>query len=172
MPIIPGLPPLPELPDLPSLPKIKLPDLPPPPKVPKISGSIQAFLKILKLISKMYCYYQKTVLIPEWQAGDVIAQRTERQGTSLFDFLTIATPQFSLPTLKEIRVATHVNFELKSDFIAEFSRAAVKPVNKFGTDFQNILPKKIGEDIAIQGKKIDLNKKLPYNLEKSIHTAS
>lgn len=172
LPILPALPPLPELPDLPSLPKIKLPDLPPPPKVPKIAGSLKMFLKILKLISKMYCYYQKTVLIPEWQVGDVIAQRTERQGTSLFDFLTLAMPQFSLPTLKEIRIATHVNFELKSDFIAEFSRAAVKPVNKFGTDLQNILPKKVGEDVGIQSTKIDLNKKIPYNIEKDIHTAS
>lgn len=77
--ILPPLPPLPDLPDLPSLPRVKLPDLPPPPKLPKIAGSITAFLSIMKLIAKMYCYYQKAVLIPEWQVGDVIAQRTERQ---------------------------------------------------------------------------------------------
>lgn len=63
IPVLPALPPLPDLPDLPSLPRIKLPDLPPPPKLPKISGSISSFLSIMKLISKMYCYYQKTVLI-------------------------------------------------------------------------------------------------------------
>ena len=104
MPILPALPPLPDLPDLPSLPRIKLPDLPPPPKLPKLGGGIQMFLKIMKLISMMYCYYQKTTLIPEWQVGDVIAQRTERQGTSLFDFIKIQLPEFSLPGIKEIRI--------------------------------------------------------------------
>ncbi len=116
----------------------------------------------------MYCYYQKTVLIPEWQVGDVIAQRTERQATSIFDFLTLQTPQFTLPTLKEIRVATHVNFELKSDFITEFTRSAVRPVNKFGTDLQNVLPKKIGEDVGIQSTKINLNKQIPYHINPEI----
>lgn len=102
--LIPQIPPLPDLPDLPSLPRIKLPDLPPPPKLPKIAGSIAAFLKIMKLISKMYCFYQTTFLVPEWQAGDVIAQRTERQGTLPFDFINLSLPQFSLPSLREIRV--------------------------------------------------------------------
>lgn len=79
LPVLPALPSLPDLPELPSLPMVDLPDLPPPPKLPKLGGSIKASLDILKLISKLYCYYQKTSLIPEWQVGDVIAQRTERQ---------------------------------------------------------------------------------------------
>lgn len=79
LPVLPALPSLPDLPELPSLPMVDLPDLPPPPKLPKLGGPIKASLDILKLISKLYCYYQKTSLIPEWQVGDMIAQRTERQ---------------------------------------------------------------------------------------------
>ncbi|MBC7503535.1 VCBS repeat-containing protein [Candidatus Gracilibacteria bacterium] len=156
IPILPALPPLPDLPDLPSLPRIKLPDLPPPPKIPKIAGSITAFLSIMKLISKMYCYYQKTVLIPEWQVGDVIAQRTERQGTLPFDFINLDMPQFSLPSIKEIRVASHVNYELRSDFISEFARSIVKPINSFQTDIQGIIPKKIGTDIIVPSVKVNI----------------
>ena len=156
LPILPGLPPLPDLPDLPSLPKIKLPDLPPPPKIPKIAGSISAFLGIMKLISKMYCFYQKTVLIPEWQVGDVIAQRTERQGTSPFDFINLSLPQFSLPSIREIRVGSHVNSELRSDFISEFARSAVRPINEFQTDLQGAIPSSIGTSITTPSVNVDV----------------
>jgi hypothetical protein len=172
IPILPPLPALPDLPDLPSLPKVKLPDLPPPPKLPKISGSIQAFLKVMKLISKMYCYYQKTTLVPEWQAGDIIAQRTERQATSAFDFIKIQLPGFTLPTLKEIKVATHVNYEMRSEFIAEFSRAAVKPVNQFRTDLQRQVPVKVAPDVGIGSTRINIKPKLPYNIQKDNKTSS
>lgn len=149
--LLPPIPNLPDLPDLPSLPRIKLPNLPPPPKLPKIAGSLTAVLKIMKLISKMYCFYQNTSLVPEWQAGDVIAQRTERQGTLPFDFINLNLPQFSLPSLREIRVGSHVNYSLRSDFISEFARAAVKPINSFKTDLQLAMPSKISDDIGIQG---------------------
>ncbi len=143
LPILPALPSLPDLPELPSLPMVKLPDLPPPPKLPKLSGSIKASLDILKLISKMYCYYQKTVLIPEWQVGDVIAQRTERQGTLPMDFIDIQFPQFSVPALKEIRISTHLNYTLRTDFLTEFAQNAVKPINEFTTDLSNKIPSQI-----------------------------
>lgn len=117
----------------------------------------------------MYCYYQKTMLIPEWQVGDVIAQRTERQGTLPFDFIDIQMPQFSLPTLKEIRIATHVNFELRADFIAEFARSAVKPINQFQTDLQKMIPQKVGTDISVPSKNIDL-KLESFNFETDIGT--
>lgn len=64
----------------------------------------------------------------------MIAHKTERQGTLSFDFLGIQFPNFTLPSLREIRVSTHVNFELRSDFITEFARQAVKPINEFTTD--------------------------------------
>lgn len=67
-PVLPPIPPLPDLPDLPSLPKLALPNLPPPPKIPKLFGEITGVLKIFGLISKMYCYYQNTYLVPEWEA--------------------------------------------------------------------------------------------------------
>ena len=170
--IIPAIPPLPDLPDLPSLPKVKLPDLPPPPKIPKLAGSIAGFLKIMKLISKMYCFMQNTFLVPEWEVGDVIAKRTERQGTLPFDFINLNLPQISLPSIKEIRVSTHVNYNLKSDFITEFARSAVKPINAFQTDLAHKMPNKIGDDVNIPSVKINLNKKLPYNFDKNIRTAS
>lgn len=143
LPVLPALPTLPDLPELPSLPMVKLPDLPPPPKLPKIGGSIKASLDILKLISKLYCYYQKTVLIPEWQVGDVIAQRTERQSSLPMDFLDVQFPQFSLPTIKEIRVSTHLNYTLRADFISEFAKKAVEPINSWSTNLQNAIPSNI-----------------------------
>lgn len=152
LPTIPELPPLPDLPDLPtlpSLPQIKLPDLPPPPKLPKIAAQINSALNILKLIAKMYCFYQKTFLIPEWQVGDVIAQRTERQWTLPFDFLDLQFPQFSLPSLKEIRVSSHVNYEIESDFISEYAKNAVKPINEFSTDLSKWIPSQIGNNLNI-----------------------
>ncbi|MEA3387342.1 MAG: hypothetical protein U9Q66_02975 [Patescibacteria group bacterium] len=70
---IPSLPLLPELvlpepPLLPSIPKIDLPDLPPAPKLPKLFGSIEAVLSILKILLKIYCLLQKSILAPERSA--------------------------------------------------------------------------------------------------------
>lgn len=65
-----------------------------------------------------------------------------------FDFLSVKFPQISIPGIKEIRVSTHVNFELKSDFIVEFAKSAVKPINRLNTDFSKI-PTKIAPDINI-----------------------
>jgi hypothetical protein len=104
----------------------------------------------------MYCLYQKTVLVPEWQAGDVIAQRTERQGTLPFDFINLSLPQFSLPSLREIRVSSHVNYELRSDFISEFARSAVRPINEFQTDLQSTIPNSIGTDVSVPSISIDV----------------
>lgn len=170
LPIIPALPPLPDLPDLPSLPKVKLPDLPPPPKLPKLFASLEVFLNIIKIISRAYCLMNSAFLVPEWRAGDIIAQKTERQGTFSLDFLNLDLPQLSLPSIKEIRVSTHVNFELRSDFIAEFARSSVRPINKFNTDLQNMIPSQIGNDVNIPGANINLNNKLPLQIEKNIQT--
>jgi len=49
---------------------------------------------------------------------------------------------------REIRVSTHVNFQVKSDFLVEFAKAAVKPINKLNTDFAR-LPRKFAPDIYI-----------------------
>lgn len=78
---------------------------------------------------------EKTQLVPEDYLGMVIAQRTDRQGTLPFDFLSVQFPQIAIPTIREIVVSTHVNFELKSDFIAEYARAAVRPINALNADF-------------------------------------
>ena len=148
LPRIPSPPNLPDLPDLPSLPRISLPNLPPPPKLPKLFGAVSVAINIFKLLVKIQCYMEKTVLIPEDYVGATIAQRTDRQGTLPFDFLSLQFPQIAIPGIKEIRVSTHVNFELKSDFIVEFARNAVKPINRFNADFAKI-PTKIAPDLNI-----------------------
>jgi len=79
LPLLPRLPELPELPDLPSLPFITLPDLPPPPTIPKIFGGISAVLDIFKIVAKILCIMRTNPFVPEWRAGDQIAQITERQ---------------------------------------------------------------------------------------------
>ena len=150
LPTLPSLPDLPDLPELPSLPRISLPPLPPPPKLPKIFGAISVVTNLIKLYQKVKCLYQNSLLVPEWQAGDVIAQRTSRQGTLPFDFLNLNFPQMSIKGIKEIRVQSHVNFELQSDFVTEFARSAVKPINQFNTDLGHALPSKIGEDLNVQ----------------------
>jgi len=40
-----------------------------------------------------------------------------------------------IPTIREIRVSTHINFQTKADFIIEFAKNAVKPINRLNTDF-------------------------------------
>lgn len=67
LPVLPPIPTLPDLPSLPSFPKLSLPNLPPPPKLPKIMSSLSGVIKIFKLISKMYCWYNSTHLISEDQ---------------------------------------------------------------------------------------------------------
>ncbi len=67
-----------------------------------------------------------------------------------FDFLGIQFPNFTLASIRQIKVSTHVNFNIRSDFITEFAKQAVKPVNEFTTDIGRSMPKKIGEDINIQ----------------------
>lgn len=104
----------------------------------------------------MYCWYNSTYLISEDQVGSVIADRTERQGTMSFDFLDVQFPNASIQSLKEIRVSSHVNFNIRSDFITEFARAAVKPINSFTTDLSRGAPKKVGEDVNIQGQKVNV----------------
>lgn len=149
LPILPALPNLPDLPSLPSLPRLALPNLPPPPKVPKLLGSIQAVLKIFKLLSTVYCFLNNTMLVPEGEVGDVIAKRTERQGKLSLDFIGIQFPNFTLPWIREIRISTHVNFELRSDFITEFAKQAVKPINEFTTDLGRGIPKKVWPDVNL-----------------------
>lgn len=171
MELIPPIPELPDLPDLPSIPTIKLPNLPPPPKLPKILSELKVVLDILKLWKLLECYLNKTPFVPEWSVGDIIAQRTERQGTNPLDFIDISLPQISIPTIREIRVSSHVNFEVRSEFITEFARAAVAPLNEFTADLGRGIPKKVGENIDISSPaniEVDLQSSLPAGLTGSI----
>jgi len=48
----------------------------------------------------------------------------------------------------------------------------VKPVNQFGTDLQRIIPAKVAPDVGIGSTNININKKLPYNIQKVDKTSS
>jgi hypothetical protein len=50
-----------------------------------------------------------------------------------------------------------VNFELRSDFITEFAKQAVKPINEFTTDLGRGIPKKIAPDINLSNPTNTIN---------------
>lgn len=160
LPILPRLPNLPNLPDLPSLPNIKLPDLPPPPTIPKLFGGIAAVLEIFKIVAKILCIMRTNPFVPEWRAGDQIAQITERQGRLPIDFLNIEFPNFSLSFIDAIKVSTFVNLELDIDFIVAMSRATLDPLNRFTNDFSNLG--------AIKIPNVNLQNTVPTNVEVTV----
>ncbi len=141
---LPNLPLLPEfilptLPDLPTLPTIELPNLPPPPKLPKLLSAIEAFLNILKLITKVMCILKTSPFVPEWRAWDQIAFITERSGYLWIDFLDMSLPQFSFPFVDAIKVSTFVNLEFEVEFLVEMARQTALPINVFGNNIANML---------------------------------
>ena len=107
---------------------------------------------------KLICFYQKRALVPENRAGSVIAQRTDRQATLPFDFLSVKFPQIAIPSIREIRVSTHINLELRSEFIAAFAKSAVKPLNAFTSDLGRAIPSTLAPDLkATTPANINLN---------------
>lgn len=130
---------LPTLPDLPSLPTIELPNLPPPPKLPKLLSAIEAFLNILKIITKVMCILKTSPFVPEWRAWDQIAFITERSGYLGIDFLDMSLPQFSFPFVDAIKVSTFVNLEFEVEFLVEMARQMALPINVFGNNIANML---------------------------------
>ena len=134
---LPHLPPLPDMPDMPSLPSINLPDLPPPPTIPKLFSVIEMTLNILKIVKKIMCIMRSNPFIPEWRAGDAIAQITERQGKLGIDFMNIEFPQFSASFVDAIKVSSFVNLEFQVDFLLEMAKSTFEPFNSFTSDFTN-----------------------------------
>ncbi len=65
-----------------------------------------------------------------------------------------------------------MNYSLRSEFISEFARTAVKPVNSFQTDLKLAIPRKIGDDVSIPSVQIIANPRLPYHIEENVHTAT
>ncbi len=49
-----------------------------------------------------------------------------------------------------------MNSELRSDFISEFSRAAVQPINEFQTDIQRSIPSSVGTNMATPSVRVDV----------------
>jgi hypothetical protein len=138
LPPPPKLPDLPELPDLPSIPMVRLPDLPPPPTIPKLFSAIEGILKILKLVAKILCILRKNPFVPEWRAGDQIAQITERQGKLPIDFFDVEFPNFPVAFLDAVKVTSFVNLEFQVDFILEMAKATFDPVNQFTGNVRNL----------------------------------
>lgn len=162
LPSIPVLPviELPELPDLPSLPTITLPDLPPPPKLPKLFAGIEWVLNILKLITKAMCILKMSPFVPEWRAWDQIAFLTERWGYLPTDFLSLSLPQFSYPFIDAIKVTSYVNLEFEADFITEFARNMVMPLNSFTNNVTNMF------NVAIPD--LDFRNLTPQNIDVNV----
>jgi hypothetical protein len=161
IPQLPQLPPLPDLPNIPSLPLIKLPELPPPPTVPKLFGAIKFTLNILKIIAKVMCIMRTNPFVPEWRAGDQIAQITERQGKLHIDFLNIESPQLNFAFIDAIKVTTYVNFEFRLDFIMEMAKAATEPLNSFNANLSNIM----SAPGSLSPENINLRGTIPRNTE-------
>ena len=141
LPSLPLLPTfeLPTLPELPSFPSINLPDLPPPPKLPKLLSSIEVFLNILKIITKIMCLLKSSPFVPEWRAWDQIAFITERSWFLALDFLDISMPQFSFPFIDAINIWSFVNLEVDIEFLVEMARQNALTVNAFTNDIVHIL---------------------------------
>ncbi len=92
---------------------------------------------------------RKELWVPEWRVGDVIAQRTSRQGTLPIDFLNFQFPQFSSSFLSEIVVETHVNLEFRTDFLIEMAEQIVAPINEAPADLRNLVPSQVAPDVNI-----------------------
>ncbi len=138
IPTLPGLPDLPSLPSLPGIPTVNLPELPPPPTIPKLFANIDATLNILKVMKKVMCMMRFNPFVPEWRAGDQIAQITERQGKLGIDFLNVEFPQYSMRALDAVKVATSVDLTFQADFILEMMKATVAPFNRFSSDLSGL----------------------------------
>ncbi len=156
LPILPSLK-IPELPDLPTLPTVELPNLPPPPKLPKILSVIEVVIKILQIVTKIQCLLQKSPFAPEWTAWTKIAYLTDRQGFMSLDFLDMSLPQYSFAFVDSIDVTTYVNFEVEADFILEFVKQWVKPLNNFTNDIVNLFNNKLPD--------LDFSNVLPDTVE-------
>jgi hypothetical protein len=122
--------------------------------------------------------------VPEWRAWDQIAFLTERWGYLPSDFLSLSLPQFSYPFIDAIKVTSYVNLEFEADFITEFARNMVMPLNTFTNnavnvfnvaipdlDFRWLVPQNLDVNlgwqdswIKLDGQKLNYNKKEWINL--------
>jgi hypothetical protein len=82
--------------------------------------------------------------VPEWRAGDQIAQITERQGKLGIDFLNIEFPQFNASFVDAIKVTTFVNFEFQIDFLIEMARATFEPISNFTANMSSVVSNPAG----------------------------
>lgn len=182
IPILPELK-LPELPMLPGIPTIELPDLPPAPTLPKLFAALEAILTILKLLLKIYCLLQKSFLAPEWAAWQRIAHITERTGYLPLDFIPLELPNFSYPFIDAIKVTTYVNFEFEVDFIVEYAKQLVMPINAFTNnivnmlniwvddlDFRWLVPESIDVNISTEWTSVNVDWNEVYNEDAFINT--
>jgi len=93
---------------------------------------------VFKIIAKVLCIMRINPFVPEWRAGDQIAQITERTGTLPMDFIHVEFPQFTYSSIDAIKIESFVNLEFETDFIVAMSKLALDPLNKFTNDLSNI----------------------------------
>jgi hypothetical protein len=57
--------------------------------------------------------------------------------------LSVSLPQFSYPFVDAIKVTSYVNLEFEADFITEFARNMVMPLNTFTNNIVHTFDSKI-----------------------------
>jgi hypothetical protein len=72
-------------------------------------------------------------------------------------------PDFKYSFIDSINITTYINFEVDAEFLLEFAKQGVKPLNNFTNDvvkmFNNKLPDLDFSDIAPDQVDIDLSNK-------------
>ncbi|NCP76957.1 hypothetical protein GW830_02335 [bacterium] len=99
--------------------------------------------------------------VPEWRAGDQIAQITERTGTLPMDFIRVEFPQFTYSAIDAIKIESFVNLEFETDFIVAMSKLTLDPLNAFTNNLSNI-----GSSLTIPD--VNLRDTVPGNIDVNI----
>lgn len=186
LPEIPVIPAPPELPNLPALPPLQLgslPDLPPAPTLPDLPNGLQATLRLLSQLLRIYCIV-KLGFTPtdEVLLKTRIEQITARGLTPILpvDLLYSFTgPSISITYIDQIIVTAFLNLRTDMSFIQRavesvaeksnaFTNAFVKKINKYTENLSKNVESYTSPTININkegasfnGKKINYNPVLP-----------
>lgn len=142
VPEIPLLPMPPDLPDLPQLPPLqlgKLPDLPPAPTLPDLPASLQATLKLLSQLYRIYCIIKLGFTpVDELFLKTRIEQITARGLTPVLPIDTLLAfqgPSIQVKYVDQIVVTAFLNLRTDMSFIQRAVEAVAEKSNQFTNEF-------------------------------------
>ncbi len=142
LPAIPLLPAPPDLPDLPPLPPLKLgklPDLPPAPTLPDLPASLQATLRLLSQLYRIYCIIKLGFTpVDEVFLKTRIEQITARGLTPVLPIdmlLAFPGPSIKVTYIDQIVVTAFLNLRTDMTFIQKAVEAVAAKSNKFTNEF-------------------------------------